>query len=472
MHKSLQDRNKHESWRTNPRKQAEDRQLNIRSIMPDSCGLQSAPETTKEANILLGKYQLVRLLGYGSSAKVHLAQNLFTGQNVAIKSFTKHRIVKADLINSVKREAAILRRLRHPHIVRLHEVLASRTKIHFVLELAKGGDLFSRIATFGRLPEHLSRRYFRQLISAVAYGHSHGVFHRDLKLENLLLDDRGDLKLSDFGLSAAPDQMPADGLFHTLCGTPAYVAPEILAKKGYRAAVADIWSCGVVLFTLNAGYLPFNDTNLIAIYLKIYRGDYQCPKWTSPDLKRLIGRLLDKNPDTRITIDEILRDPWVARGIDEKEWTAIGMFQEEGKVSSKAEEVEAEDRALNAFDIIGFSSGLDLSGLIGVMAERERFVVDETPEAVLRRVEEIGRGEGLLVNRKGKKGNAGAAVREHNGNLVVGVDVYQLNGGLTVVEVDRARGGDAKGRKIWTGEFWRRKVLPTGDSRLIDCSSL
>ncbi|XP_020595061.1 CBL-interacting serine/threonine-protein kinase 11-like [Phalaenopsis equestris] len=426
--------------------------------MPASSQVQSQLESAIESNILLGKYRLVRLLGCGSSAKVYEAQNLLAGQNVAIKSFNKYLVAKKDLFNHIKREAAILRRLRHPNIIRIHEVLASRTKIHFVLDLAMGGDLFSRIASFGRLTEHLSRRYFRQLISAVAYGHSHGIFHRDLKLENLLLDENCDLKLCDFGLAAAPDKNPVDGLFHTLCGTPAYVAPEILTQKGYRPAVADIWSCGVVLFALNAGYLPFNDTNIATLYRKIYRGEYRCPKWTSPNLKHLIGRLLDTNPDTRITVNEIFRDPWVAERIEAGEWAAMEILPEDGKVSSKAEELEVEDRELNAFDIIGLASGLDLSGLIGEMVERERFVISEVPEAVLRRVEEIGSGKGLVVKRKGKKGSAGMAVRGQNGDLVVGVEVYRLNRELTVVEVER--GGAGKGSEMWAGEFWRTTPPP------------
>ncbi|KAJ6696579.1 hypothetical protein OIU85_002975 [Salix viminalis] len=105
-----------------------------------------------------------------------------------------------------------------------------------------------------------------------------------------------------------------DGLLHTLCGTPAYVAPEILTKKGYDGAKIDVWSCGVILFVLAAGYLPFNDSNLMAMYKKIYKGEFQCPKWMSTDLKRFLSRLLNTNPETRITIDEILKDPWFKKG--------------------------------------------------------------------------------------------------------------------------------------------------------------
>ncbi|KAG0477031.1 hypothetical protein HPP92_013430 [Vanilla planifolia] len=416
-----------------------------------------------DPNLLLGKYQLDRLLGCGSSAKVYSARNLQSGQSVAIKSFSKPIVPESSLSDHIKREVFILRRLRHPHIIRLHEVLASRSRIYFVLDLAKGGDLFTRVSEAGRLSENLSRLYFQQLIAAIGYCHSRGVFHRDLKLENLLLDENGDLKVSDFGLSALPDQIKSDGLFHTVCGTPVYVAPEILAKKGYDAAAVDLWSCGVILFVLVAGYLPFNDYNLATLYRKIYRGEYRCPTWTSSELRSLIGRLLDTNPKTRITIDEILRDPWFKKGLDKEKLAAIAKFHEEPVVGemyykiSKAEAVDAEERELNAFDIIGFSSGIDISGLFGAAPEWERFVSDEDPEVVLRRVEEAGCREGLVVSRKGKKGRAGVVVQDQHGNLIVGLWFYRLSREFTVVELQRGRA--AEGREFWDVDFWIKKPL-------------
>lgn len=415
-----------------------------------------------EANIILGKYELGRLLGRGASAKVYLARNLRTGQSVAVKCFSKLRVSMGSLASHVKREISILSRLRHPSIIRLHEVLATRTKIYFVLDLVMGGELFARVSRAGHLPEDLCRRYFRQIITAVGYCHSRGVFHRDLKLENLLLDENGDLKISDFGLSAVSEQIGDDGLFHTLCGTPAYVAPEILAKKGYRAAAVDLWSCGVILFVLVAGYLPFNDPNLMAMYRKIYRGEYRFPKWISSDLKNLIARLLDTNPDTRITVEEILIHSWFKKGLNDEKLSAMARFGEdpapdmEHSSISKTDAVEAEDRPLNAFDIIGFSSGADLSGLFCAQEERERFVSDEAPEKVLRRVEAAGSSEGLAVSRKGVKGCAGVALREQNGNLVLGLEVYRLTEELTLVEVQR--GGATEERKRLAGQFWRKKL--------------
>nr|XP_010921112.1 CBL-interacting serine/threonine-protein kinase 14 [Elaeis guineensis] len=428
--------------------------------MPDSGGPAPPESGSKElprpaAKVLFGRFKLVRLLGFGASARVYLARDLHSGRSVALKAIPKGRAAKNGLSHNVVREIAIMRRLRHPHILRLLEVLASRSKIYFVLELARGGELFAQVAR-GRLPEDISRRYFRQLISAVGYCHSRGVFHRDLKPENLLLDDAGNLKVSDFGLSAVPEQIRGDGLLHTLCGTPAYVAPEILDRKGYDGAKVDVWSCGVILYVLNAGYLPFNDPNLMAMYRKIYRGEYRCPKWTSPELRRLIGRLLDPKPESRITVDGILRDPWFKKGLGEEEWAALAKFHsaetadlENGKLWKS----EEPDRALNAFDLISFSSGLDLSGLFGPPSDRERFVSAEPAEAILARAEDLGAKEGLVVRRKGEKGLAGVVVEGQIGNLVASVVVRRLADGLLVVEAEDG-GGAAE------MFFLKEKLLP------------
>ncbi|XP_044983818.1 CBL-interacting protein kinase 29-like [Hordeum vulgare subsp. vulgare] len=162
----------------------------------------------------------------------------------------------------------------------------------------------------GASARDLARHYFRQLVSAVRYCHSRGVYHRDIKPENLLLDGEGELKVADFGLGAIAD----GSLHHTLCGTPAYVAPEILSKQGHDPAKDDIWSCGVVLFVLAAGYLPFNDASLINMYRKIYAGRFCCPNWFSPALRHLLRRILDPNPATRIDMDGIMEHPWFCHG--------------------------------------------------------------------------------------------------------------------------------------------------------------
>ncbi|GMP60134.1 hypothetical protein CsSME_00023132 [Camellia sinensis var. sinensis] len=243
----------------------------------------------------VGKYEVGRTIGEGTFAKVKFAQNMETGESVAVKVMVKSSILKHKMVDQIKREISIMKIVRHPNIVRLHEVLASQTKIYIVLEFVTGGELFDRIVHKGRLSENESRCYFQQLIDAVAHCHSKGVYHRDLKPENLLLDSNGNLKVSDFGLSALPQQ--GVELLHTTCGTPNYVAPEVLCHRGYDGAAADVWSCGVILYVLMAGYLPFDDIDLPTLYQKINVAEFSCPIWFSPGAKSLIHKILDPNPE-------------------------------------------------------------------------------------------------------------------------------------------------------------------------------
>ncbi|OMO94018.1 hypothetical protein COLO4_16560 [Corchorus olitorius] len=401
------------------------------------------PENSSE-NILFGKYEIGKLLGCGAFAKVYHARNVRTGQSVAIKAVSKQKVFKGGFAAQVKREIAIMRRLHHPNIVKLIEVLATKTKIYFVMEFAKGGELFTRIAR-GRFSEDLSRRYFQQLIAAVGFCHSRGVFHRDLKPENLLLDENWNLKVTDFGLSAVTDQIRPDGLLHTLCGTPAYVAPEILAKKGYDGAKVDVWSCGIVLYVLHAGYLPFNDPNLMVMYRRIYKGEFRFPKWTSPDLRRFLGRLLDANPETRITVDEIINDPWFKKGYKEIKFHSDELeFKEENQ----------NNKCLNAFDIISFSPGFDLSGLFNeadVSVRRERFVSAERPERIIERIEDVGRTENMKMRKR--KGN-GVRLEGQDGNFVLALDIHQLTTKLVVMEVRRREINIEPAGEVWKDKFW------------------
>nr|GMC65202.1 CBL-interacting serine/threonine-protein kinase 24-like [Ipomoea batatas] len=244
----------------------------------------------------MGKYELGKTIGEGTFAKVKFAQNSETGEGVAIKVMAKSTILKHKMVEQIKQEISIMKIVRHPCIVRLHEVLSSQTKLYIVLEFVTGGELFDEIVHKGRLPEDKARLYFQQLLDAVAHCHSKGVYHRDLKPENLLLDSYGNLKVSDFGLSALPKQ--GVDLLHTTCGTPNYVAPEVLGHRGYDGAAADVWSCGVILYVLMAGYLPFNEPDLPTLYQKINAAEFVCPFWFSPGAVSLIQKILDPNPET------------------------------------------------------------------------------------------------------------------------------------------------------------------------------
>ncbi|KAL7187336.1 hypothetical protein ACSBR1_037410 [Camellia fascicularis] len=169
-------------------------------------------------------------------------------------------ILNHKMVDQIKREISIMK-VRHPNVVCLHEVLASCTKIYIILEFIKGGELSDKIVHHGQLSEAESKRYFQQLTDGVNYCHIKGVYHRDLKPKNLLLDSQGNLKISDFGLSALPGE--GVSLLPTTCGTPNYIAPE-----GYDGVVADVWSCGVILYVLMVGYLPFDEIDLTTLSSK------------------------------------------------------------------------------------------------------------------------------------------------------------------------------------------------------------
>ncbi|KAF5803097.1 putative protein kinase CAMK-CAMKL-CHK1 family [Helianthus annuus] len=402
---------------------------------------------TPAPKTLFGKYELGKLLGYGASAKVYHGWDAVSKQSVAIKSMNKQRIVTGGLATHVKREIAAMRRLNHPNIVRMHEVLANQKKIYFVLEFAEGGDLFSKVAKC-RFSEDLSRKYFQQLISAVGYCHSRGVYHRDLKLENLLLDEKWNLKVTDFGLSAVTHRRrspsaSSDGLLHTMCGTPAYVAPEILAKKGYDGAKVDIWACGVILYVLSTGYLPFNDSNVMVMYLKICKGEIRFPKWMSSELKRFLSRLLDTNPQTRITVDEIVKDPWFRIGYSDAELCSDHFEMkdvEEGGWNGGL-------KSLNAFDIISYSSGYNLSGLFGGRDGAEMFLSTVAPEMIIAKVVVAAEQERLRVAKKKKgwvKVDGG-----HTRNFTLTLEVKRLTVDIVVVEVRWRECESEPGPEIW-----------------------
>ncbi|XP_030953961.1 CBL-interacting serine/threonine-protein kinase 3-like isoform X2 [Quercus lobata] len=435
----------------------------------------------------VGKYEVGRTIGEGTFAKVKFARNSETGEPVALKILDKEKVLKHKMAEQIRREIATMKLIKHPNVVRLYEVMGSKTKIFIVMEFVTGGELFDKIVNHGRMREDEARRYFQQLINAVDYCHSRGVYHRDLKPENLLLDAYGNLKVSDFGLSALSQQVRDDGLLHTTCGTPNYVAPEVLNDRGYDGATADLWSCGVILFVLLAGYLPFDDANLMTLYKKvsllsilyhnppivfhllyithflymqISAAEFSCPPWLSFSAMKLITRILDPNPMTRITISEILEDEWFKKDykppvFEEKEDTnlddveAVFKDSEEHHVMEKKEEQPA---AMNAFELISLSKGLNLSNLFDMeqgFKRETRFTSKCPANEIINKIEEAAKPLGFDVHKKNYKMRLENMKAGRKGNLNVATEIFQVAPSLHMVEVRKAKGDTLEFHKFY-----------------------
>ncbi|KAI9663729.1 MAG: Protein kinase [Bathelium mastoideum] len=264
------------------------------------------PAIKKRDDQRLGQYKIVKTLGEGSFGKVKLAVHSVSGQQVALKIMSRRKLVTRDMAGRIEREIQYLQLLRHPHIIKLFTVITTSQEIIMVLEYA-GGELFDYIVQHGRMPEEKARKFFQQIVCAVEYCHRHKIVHRDLKPENLLLDESLNVKIADFGLS----NIMSDGNFlKTSCGSPNYAAPEVISGKLYAGPEVDVWSCGVILYVLLAGKLPFDDEYIPTLFKKISSGNYTIPNYLTPGAVRLIKKMLQVNPVHRITIPEIREDPW------------------------------------------------------------------------------------------------------------------------------------------------------------------
>ncbi|XP_028782568.1 CBL-interacting serine/threonine-protein kinase 5-like [Neltuma alba] len=415
---------------------------------------QSQNENDSPRSILFNKYEMGRVLGQGNFAKVYYARNLVTNESVAIKVIKKEKLKKERLVRQIKLEVSVMRLVRHPHIVELKEVMATKGKIFLVMEYVKGGELFSKVAK-GRLKEDVARKYFQQLISAIDFCHSRGVTHRDLKPENLLLDENEDLKVSDFGLSALPEQRRADGMLVTPCGTPAYVAPEVLKKKGYDGSKADIWSCGVILYALLSGYLPFPGENIMKIYKKAFKAEYELPDWISPEAKNLISNLLVADPEKRYSIPDIMKDPWFQIGFMKpiafsiKKEPGFDFDEEENEIKEKegGEAVVRSEKPsrpfYNAFEIISsLSNGFDLRSLFETRKRSpSMFLSKLSAPTVVAKLETVAKKLNFkITGRKDFKVRMQGETEGRKGKLAMTVEVFEVAPEVAVVELSKSSG--------------------------------
>nr|XP_043630690.1 CBL-interacting serine/threonine-protein kinase 5-like [Erigeron canadensis] len=410
-------------------------------------------EDQKHDMLLGGKYEKGRLIGKGTFAKVYYGREISTGESVAIKVINKDQVKDQGMVEQIQREISATRLVRHPNIVELHEVLATKSKIYYVMEYVSGGELFAKVSNGGRLKEDVARKYFVQLISAVDFCHSRGVSHRDIKPENLLLNGNDDLKITDFGFSALNEQKKIDGLLHTQCGTPAYVAPEVLRKKGYDGAKADIWSCGVVLYVLLAGFLPFHDENLMCLYRKIFKAEYEFPPWFSPETRKLISKLLMADPERRISIQGIMRVPWYRKGLSRPR--SFRLNKQLITVSGSSPDLLSNPGTLkkstsspsffNAFELISsMSSGFDLSTLFETKEKKKVasiFTSKFSAAAIVERLEKLAREMRFQVEKEDDfKVKMEGTEEGRKGVLAVTAEVFEVAAEMTVVEFSKDSG--------------------------------
>ncbi|AAS54068.1 AFR696Cp [Eremothecium gossypii ATCC 10895] len=269
----------------------------------------------------IGPWKLGETLGAGSTGKVLLAQNTETGQIAAVKVISKS-VFNAQgstfvgsndpdvLPYGIEREIIIMKLLNHPNVLRLYDVWETAQDLYMVLEYVEKGELFNLLVQRGPLPENEAVRFFRQIIIGISYCHALGIVHRDLKPENLLLDHKFNIKLADFGMAALESK---DKLLETSCGSPHYAAPEIVSGLPYHGFESDVWSCGVILYALLTGRLPFDeeDGNIRNLLLKVQSGKYEIPgeDEISPEARDLIVQILTVEPEQRIKTREILKHP-------------------------------------------------------------------------------------------------------------------------------------------------------------------
>jgi serine/threonine-protein kinase HSL1, negative regulator of Swe1 kinase len=303
-----------------------------------------APKPRKEDDPkVIGLWKIGRTIGKGSSGtpisvaftilpslspvfltgRVRIARHSKTGQYAAIKIVSKTALVNsrrsiqgldehADrILLGIEREIVIMKLIDHPNIMRLYDVWETSTELYLILEYVEGGELFDYLCKRGRLSTPEALGYFQQIIAAIDYCHRFNIAHRDLKPENLLLDQDKNIKVADFGM-AAWQMNNTSGLLRTACGSPHYAAPEVIEGRAYNGSSSDIWSCGVILFALLAGRLPFDDEDLHTLLEKVKVGSYDMPQSIDKQAQDLIKRMLEKDVRNRITIDQILLHPFFA----------------------------------------------------------------------------------------------------------------------------------------------------------------
>ncbi|XP_016109726.1 serine/threonine-protein kinase MARK2-like isoform X10 [Sinocyclocheilus grahami] len=279
-------------------------------------GRSNVLHTTADDQPHIGCYRLLKTIGKGNFAKVKLAKHVLTDKEVAVKIIDKTQLNSSSL-QKLFREVRIMKVLNHPNIVKLFEVIETDKSLYLVMEYASGGEVFDYLVAHGRMKEKEARAKFRQIVSAVQYCHQKCIVHRDLKAENLLLDADMNIKIADFGFS---NEFTLGNKLDTFCGSPPYAAPELFQGKKYDGPEVDVWSLGVILYTLVSGSLPFDGQNLKELRERVLRGKYRIPFYMSTDCENLLKKFLILNPTKRGSLEQqIMKDRWMNVGHEDNE---------------------------------------------------------------------------------------------------------------------------------------------------------
>jgi len=293
---------------------------------------------------VLEKYEMHEIIGEGAFGRVCRATRVADDAEFAIKCLKIKNIKNSNMINTVRKEVAVMQKIpQHKHCVNMIEVLQSDSYLYIVVELVKGGQLFDIInnSPNKRLPEAEAREYFKQMLSGLEFLHSQKIVHRDLKLENILVHEDGYVMISDFGLSGTRKNITNKNELKDIAGSPNYVAPEILSGRGYDGYAADIWSSGVILYALLAGFLPFEDNDFKKLFALIVDCNPQFPKWFNVTAVHLMAKIFVVDPEARITLPQIKEHAFYL-GID-VHMDKPGMKEEEVLPRTKPPMIDEDD---------------------------------------------------------------------------------------------------------------------------------
>ncbi|GAA5926949.1 hypothetical protein JCM3775_007087 [Rhodotorula graminis] len=372
------------------------------------------PSSSSKKPTVVGEYEILSTLGTGSFGKVKLARHVKTGLKVALKFISKRKISTAEMSNRVHREIQYLSLLRHPHIIKLYDVISTPSDIVMVIEYLSG-ELFDYIVRRGKMPEDEARRFFQQIMSALDYCHSHNIVHRDLKPENLLLDENLNVKIADFGLS----NIMRDGDFlKTSCGSPNYAAPEVISGKLYAGPEIDIWSCGVILYVMLCGRLPFDDDHIPLLFKKINGGIFSLPPFLSAEARSLLSRMLTVDSNKRIKLHELRQLPWFQKDLPSYLFPPLSAPYEGQDEKHSYEHVE-HPRSVDGSEPKtptgnepGAMGPLTPSTLAGGQSDGTRTPVAEKDPIAAFASASVGRGAALALSGMGLVGGGGAGAAQ------------------------------------------------------------